>query len=228
MASAINLRASAIRHGDLLSPDAQSLSGSERARLGKLVSPEKRENLLKSVCAVRLGLSDWLSLAPEEIVLDHDIHGAPHLPDFPNLKISISRSADWTALALVPERRIGIDLEAVREIGWSQMLPMICDTDEESALRQLCGTDTCPTPFFRVWTAKEAALKANGRGFAYGAKRVVIPAGIARGEVTSADLTIEGATYHLSCFNQGDVIGALAIAENQPLSTSARLIGPTS
>lgn len=72
---------------------------------------------------------------------------------------SVSHKRHW-ATAVVADRPVGIDIEhlAPRQ----RMLHDALATDEEWAV--LGGRSW--EAFFRLWTAKEATLKANGRGIA--------------------------------------------------------------
>ena len=50
----------------------------------------------------------------EDAVLEHDEYGAPVLSGGGNRYISVSHSANFAAIALHPDRRIGVDVEEDR------------------------------------------------------------------------------------------------------------------
>ena len=92
--------------------------------------------------------------------LEHDSKGAPFLPDFPYLSISISHCRRAVAVAVSPEGKVGIDVECRRRIG-DGLMERVCSGQELAAVR---GADDPVMAFLRLWTRKEAVLKMRGTG----------------------------------------------------------------
>ena len=184
-----------LKHEHVDPGSAGILSDVEQARLARLVSPEKRTALLRSLLAIRQCLSDRLSATADRLVITHDDAGVPTLPDYPSLSLSISRTRDLTAIALSEGRNVGIDIERERPAGWRAMLSMISSDEEAKLLQSLSGNYTDPLPFFRAWTVKEAVMKAAGTGFRFGAKRVSVPETLLTRQNATADIEIDGAVY---------------------------------
>jgi len=75
--------------------------------------------------------------------------------------------------ALCPEGRVGIDIEKVRPIDISDFkAQMTCDQWEE-----VMASEKRPEKFFRLWTQKEAVIKADGRGIAIPLDEIIMEGG---------------------------------------------------
>lgn len=109
----------------------------------------------RRMVAARLGVS------PRDVVIGHAPSGAPMILAPPAaLHVSVSGRGDFCAIGLAPSP-IGVDIEpvaAAAEPAWN-----ILHETERLALRALDGAARHEA-FLRLWTAKEAYLKALGRG----------------------------------------------------------------
>ncbi len=79
----------------------------------------------------------------------------PNMPDF-----NISHSGNWVGLAWRPSARIGLDIELKRALDPSAFTKQFSPSEMQAMLAS-------PNPleaFFKNWTRKEAAMKAEGRG----------------------------------------------------------------
>ncbi len=124
----------------------------------------RRRALSRRVVAARLGV------APESVEIGHALSGAPRvLAPGSSLKISVSGRADFCAVAMA-EAPIGVDIEPLRAIKppWSLLHP-----NERNALETLTD-EARADAFLRLWTAKEAYLKALGLGFAREPTKIAI------------------------------------------------------
>jgi 4'-phosphopantetheinyl transferase len=124
----------------------------------------RRRALSRRVVAARL------RVAPESVEIGHAPSGAPRvLAPSSSIKISVSGRADFCAVAMA-EAPIGVDIEPSRAIEppWSLLHP-----NERKALETLTGEARLEA-FLRLWTAKDAYLKALGLGFARDPMRIAI------------------------------------------------------
>lgn len=100
-----------------------------------------------------------------------DIDGRPRAD--PPSDVGLSHSDRWVAVALSRPGRIGVDIEAIRSVSMS--LERRCLTAYEMAwLNEVEPGPTRDRRFFRVWTAKEAYLKALGVGLSVDPRDVTI------------------------------------------------------
>jgi len=89
-------------------------------------------------------------------------YGRPYLVDRPTFDFNISHSGDWVLCVIGAERKVGVDVEQTGEF-----LEEVVDRfsqSEVSYIRERSGGDRVEA-FYRIWTAKEAYLKADGRTF---------------------------------------------------------------
>ena len=124
----------------------------------------RRRALSRRIVAARLGV------APQSVEIGHAPSGAPRvLAPSSSLKISVSGRADFCAVAMA-EAPIGVDIEPSRAIEppWSLLHP-----NERNTLETLTG-EARAEAFARLWTAKEAYLKALGLGFARDPTKIAI------------------------------------------------------
>ncbi|MFD9359432.1 4'-phosphopantetheinyl transferase family protein [Streptomyces sp. NPDC060031] len=92
-------------------------------------------------------------------------HGPPSVtrPALP-LAISLSRTAGRGVLAVRAGTRVGVDIEALRGIHSQNVVDMVTTEAERAVLQALTPGDERDRAFHRVWTRKEAVVKAVGVG----------------------------------------------------------------
>ncbi len=99
-------------------------------------------------------------LLGEAVTVEHDEHGAPHLPQHPGLAVSISHCRTAVAVAVNRCGPVGIDVESRRRVA-DGLVRRVCTEAEQAAV----ATAADPTmAFLRLWTRKEAVLKLRGTG----------------------------------------------------------------
>lgn len=142
------------------------LDANERARATKLVHDRDRQEFVLAHAALRALLGRYQNVPPSSIRFSIDKNGKPGLlaseADAP-LQFSLSHSGNW-ALVAVSTMPVGVDIERIRPVAnLPRMIERICTQAERQQL-QRCMPDRQRAEFFRIWTAKEAALKAAGCG----------------------------------------------------------------
>lgn len=145
----------------VLRPAADALAPTPRD-LAEAPRGSRREAFLRRRAATRRFVAERLGVAPEGVEIGHDPQGAPRLfAPSAGLRLSISGRADFCALALA-QTLVGVDiepLEAALEPVWSAL------NKQETAHLQSLARAAQGEAFLRLWTAKEAYLKALGEGF---------------------------------------------------------------
>ncbi|HEV2553830.1 MAG TPA: 4'-phosphopantetheinyl transferase superfamily protein [Bosea sp. (in: a-proteobacteria)] len=134
-----------------------------------LVATPERPGTLPERSALRRGmgariLARQLGLPPEAVAIGHDGRGRPRVehPRGSRLHLSLATRAGWVAVALA-HRPVGVDVEAVDDTAAP---PMDVLHPDESAWLLAQPQDERPLAFARLWSAKEAYVKALGTGFA--------------------------------------------------------------
>jgi 4'-phosphopantetheinyl transferase len=101
-------------------------------------------------------------------------HGKPHLTQAEHGHVNLSHSEDWALLAWHPGAPIGVDIEWVRELPDLAQLAAHHFTTAEQAWMQAGDAEVRTERFYRLWSAKEAALKALGSGLLVAPQRVEV------------------------------------------------------
>jgi len=119
--------------------------------------------------AARAHLAAVLGYAPRALPLQRDLYNRPQLTgELAHWDCNWSHSGEHMLLALGKGVRLGVDVEQQR--SRRQLRPLIrrfFHADEITWLESLDDT-ACEEAFFRLWCAKEALLKAYGRGLSFG------------------------------------------------------------
>ena len=121
----------------------------------------------------RTWLAQRLDCAPGAIELVRDAHGRPRLGPAHGADASWSHSGEGLLLAVARRARVGIDLEREHPRPRALELARRYFTPAETAwLQDRPAGDARGIAFLRLWCAKEAVLKAHGRGLAFGLHRL--------------------------------------------------------
>jgi 4'-phosphopantetheinyl transferase len=118
--------------------------------------------------AMRVVLKSLLAaircVQPGEVMLSVEAKGKPYWKD-QSLHFNISHSNSFGYIALSERRRIGVDIEEMINIDVQELASMVL-TDEERRRWLSSPEDVRAQLFYRLWTCKEAILKASGLGIA--------------------------------------------------------------
>lgn len=117
-------------------------------------------------------LSRELGLPEASLAVARDAHGRPRL-DAPlhGHDVSWSHSGERLLVALGTGVEVGADLERLRPRPRALELAQRFFEPAETAWLAALSEDARNAGFVRLWCAKEAVLKAHGRGIAFGLHR---------------------------------------------------------
>lgn len=139
----------------------------EKARARALKGTVLRRRYVCAHGMLRCVLAEATATPPESTQIVRDAHGKPSLanPCSQALSFSFSHSEDLAVVALAHGMSIGCDIELRRTFRGVEDVMALSFTsrEREYVLRQ--SGDSAGAAFWRVWTRKEAYLKAIGRGF---------------------------------------------------------------
>jgi len=79
-----------------------------------------------------------------------------------SLQFNLSHSDGLAVYAISTQRRVGVDIEHVRPIRHAGLLREFSPSERSTI--HLLPEDEQRKAFFRLWTCKEAYVKANGQG----------------------------------------------------------------
>jgi 4'-phosphopantetheinyl transferase len=170
---------------DALAPlvDGALLSDEERHRAERLRFERDRGRYLAAHFALRVLLGRALAHAPETLVFTQAEFGKPQLAGMPRCAFNLSHSEGVALVALGGERALGVDIEVIRELSDVHALAQRCCTPAECAQLFAQPAHALSRFFLRIWTRKEACLKAMGVGLSAGLQSV---------EVDANDLAADG------------------------------------
>ena len=151
------------------------LSDEELARLEHYRAPDLRRTQLITRAAVRFCLSQYSeSVPPAKWDIEIPASGKPQLrqPAPLPLSFNLSHSGDWVVIAMTVETALGVDIQQQKaHHSLMDLARRYFHADEAAALGRREGKDQQEL-FFRLWTLKEAYLKARGGGIATGLDKV--------------------------------------------------------
>lgn len=144
-----------------------TLSRQERERAGRFASERDRAHFVAGRGLLRAVLSSRLGTEPASVDLLYCPKGKPSLGgDFAGsgLQFNLAHSGGLAVFAVARHGIIGVDVEHIRPVPeLPDLLERFCSERECAELKKLSGEEAVRA-FFRVWTRKEAWLKATGEG----------------------------------------------------------------
>jgi phosphopantetheinyl transferase len=118
----------------------------------------ERSSLRRSIAAQVIATQFGLEVG--RISITHNPLGRPCIAGMPDTRVSYA-TREGLVLVALGDGRVGADVEIIEplaDIPWN-----VLHTQERDYLSCLTGMARCEA-FYRLWTAKEAALKAIGMG----------------------------------------------------------------
>ena len=198
------------------------LSKEERARMERFRFEWLRTRYAARRGAVRLILASYLGLDPHALRFEQAAQGKPMLPsleDGRRLSFNLSDSETTALLAVAWNATLGVDLEAMRPLP--ELARLVRDyfaPRERDELFRLPPAQW-ERAFFRIWTQKEAWLKARGFGLSVDLASFAVavrPNERARLHLVEGDPG-EAARWSMRAFEVSPgVLGALAVSLVRP------------
>lgn len=122
---------------------------------------------------LRLLLGAYLGRPGKDVKLITNARGKPALAAG-NLSFSVSHSGDWLLVAVGSNVEVGVDLEIPRTLRKVRELARRYFTAHEARWVEEQEPAARERAFLRLWTAKEAMVKAAGTGLAGYVNRVEV------------------------------------------------------
>ncbi|MEV7088424.1 4'-phosphopantetheinyl transferase superfamily protein [Streptomyces sp. NPDC093085] len=146
----------------------------EAARYQALRTPDARARFLGSRLLVRRTAGALLGLPWPEVRLGRTALGAPVLPDAPGTRLSLSHTGTLLAVALSRLGPVGVDAERAGRRTLPELAERICAPAELRALTALPVRERAEA-LIRLWTLKEAYVKALGTGLRVPLRHIAVP-----------------------------------------------------
>lgn len=135
--------------------DFNGLSLLSKERQAKVSSYLKKEDKLRCLCGGLLIRFLFGNMANKVITNEY---GKPYLPNC-DLFFNLSHAGDYVVL-VADTQEIGVDIENIRTLPKSIINKCFTLDEQEWLNRQISKQ-----AFYMLWTAKESAMKAIGKGF---------------------------------------------------------------
>lgn len=139
------------------------LSDDEMVQVNRFRALKKQVEWICGRFAVKILVKDALKpdMSLTEIQIAYKKKGAPYLPQFPQMPISLSHSGNYTAAAMSRDHGIGLGID-VEKIGG---LPEASFMKTAFTPEEIARMPAEARAVFTNWTLKEAFLKYVGLGF---------------------------------------------------------------
>lgn len=171
------------------------LSATEQLTMSAIKHPLVASRFESTRKLLRYLFSAYLNC--HEYCIEKTERGKPFLAEFPEFYFSVTHSKDKIMVAL-SRGAVGVDLEKMREIDAVAIAQRFFSPREMFFLEGESHSYYQET-FFKLWTAKEAVLKADGNGIASGMKKSI--ATMEEGRVTS--VLVEKQSWWISSWSLG-------------------------
>jgi len=187
------------------------LDDGERARAERFVVDQVKRRFVLSHAALRLILARRLGSDWRDIRYDTVANGKPCLagsaagrPEF-----NMSHSGDLMVVALSADRPVGIDVEAWRPIDRVRGLAETILAVRELAVFDGLSPEEASRVLLRLWTFKEALVKALGLGLSVEPRSIALPDSVLGGD-PGGELLFRGVNWRLHDLGAAGYAAALA------------------
>lgn len=143
------------------------LSGDENERVGRFVFDRDKKRFIAARGVMRIILSEYLSIPPQEVAFCYSRNGKPKLASDSQdteIEFNLSHSGELAILALARGLCVGVDVELIKQgLAVEEIANRFFSPAEVTALMAI-PSECRQEAFFSCWTRKEAYIKALGIG----------------------------------------------------------------
>jgi 4'-phosphopantetheinyl transferase len=152
------------------------LQASEISRAEKFRFDDDRLKYIAGRAWLRELISRYLQHNPLDLEIEVNQYGKPYVNGMQNsdtLQFNLSHSGDWIVYAFGLRDELGIDIEKINgSIDHIETAEQFCTVNELCYMKDSENKAELTEKFFRIWTRKEAVLKASGMGLFPNLRRV--------------------------------------------------------
>ena len=187
------------------------LDDGERARAERFAVEDVKRRFVLSHAALRLILARRLGGDWRDIRYDTVANGKPCLAGSAagRLEFNMSHSGDLMVVALSADRPVGVDVEAWRTIDRLRGLAETILAARELAVFDGLSSGDASRVLLRLWTFKEAVVKALGLGLSVEPRSVALPDSVLAGD-PGGELAFRGTRWRLHDLGASGYAAALA------------------
>jgi 4'-phosphopantetheinyl transferase len=142
---------------------SRMLSGRETERAGRCRFEADRRRFVVAHGALRRILAGYLDVPPEELRLERGRHGKPRLADGADLRFNLSHCDELALVAVSRHAEVGVDVDRLRPgLSVEAFAERLFPTSDARFVAAAAGPMERGERFLRLWTRKEAVVKAAG------------------------------------------------------------------
>jgi 4'-phosphopantetheinyl transferase len=189
-----------IAHLDSISPKEiehffESFDTSERERAEKFRSRQDRHRYIAAHGLLRLILGEALGSPANALPFEKSAQGKPQLrkseSDGRRLQFNLSHASGWALIAIGWDRELGVDLESAESLpdddeSLTKLAARVLSNRELEVWNAIPNRVKRRKAFLRIWTRKEAYVKATGEGLRHDLANFELPADAALFDIPSA------------------------------------------
>jgi 4'-phosphopantetheinyl transferase len=204
-------------------PLAGALDTEERARAGRFRFAADRERYVARHAALRVLLGTYLDRDPGELGFLRTPHGKPFLEAAGtcNLHFNLSGSGDFSLIGIA-HANVGIDVERITDRASLMDIAAAHFRAEERAYLESRTQRERLRTFYRIWTIKEAFLKATGTGLSVPLDRVAVGLDTSPVRVSEPDGPTGRTRYSEELYVAAGYAGAVVVAARDVVTRIAR------
>ncbi len=151
------------------------LSESEQQRAARFLSPIKRNEFRAAHGVLRHVLSLYADRPASELIISGRTGEKPRLIGVPGMEFSMSHAGGALLIGVTRQAALGVDIEALHQPADLQEMAMRMLSPAEKRAWPSLPSKKRAEVFFRVWTRKEAILKAAGVGMQIEPDQLTVP-----------------------------------------------------
>lgn len=140
-----------------------TLSRDEVIRANRFLSPIHKRRFIAARGTLRYILSQYLEIKPQELSFVYGEHNKPAIPNT-DLQFNLAHSQDIAIYGLTLDHEVGIDIEKIQHSYNPAIAERYFSAKENKELEQIPEEEK-KEAFYRLWSRKEAIIKALGKGF---------------------------------------------------------------
>jgi 4'-phosphopantetheinyl transferase len=158
---------------------AEAVTADEYARAARFRQEADRQRFLCGRLLLRTFLGHHLGIAAREVRFVNGEFGKPEVDieraaDAGILRFNLAHSGEWLLFALARDRELGVDVEQHRTMSDAIQIARRFFAPPEVAALEALDSALHHDTFFRVWSRKEAIVKATGQGISAGLDRFAV------------------------------------------------------
>jgi 4'-phosphopantetheinyl transferase len=149
------------KYKESISSLKEFLSPFEKNRANRYHFSKDKNRFIICRGALKLLLAKQTGLDVNKIVLDKYSNKKPYLPSHPSVFFNVTHAGDYAVIAIANEP-VGVDIEYInKDFDYKELLSSIFSNPE---VDEVLNSNDKQRIFYKLWTRKEAIVKATGKG----------------------------------------------------------------